>query len=736
MAKTKTSRLTEIYKAEKSRGGGLTSAIGKATLEKVDPRQFFNQKGLLAAMLPSLFRAYKAPTTTAGTKSTMPTSLQFSTASLENKIDALTAETMEMKTHAKISAKNSLVLPYMARDMNVMRLNIQKLVKVLGAKPTRGSDAFFKTMADRESMYENKFKREFKPAAKITTISPTPVKTDEKRQGILGGIAAGAGAVAGGTIAAAGSVAGGGLSGIGSVIGGIISALGSVTAAIIGLTGTLVSALAPKIADLAKFLLTPASLSVILPLVVAAIAAYGLKKLFDNMKEGEKQKDELSKLREKVKRGETLSSAEQARMKELESMGVTATAGEATRLATKKSMTLGTAQELLSANLSDQEIKDQSGVSRRVLQEYVKQGGKTDTFTLSREMGEEPVGSFQSKDATARMTGDTGSFKGPQGQKLVVQNGVYGYYDTSSGKRVFAPLPQLPLNETSAETSRLARQPVIGTPSTPSTTPTPVSSAAGRGMNRAEGGNYLTWSMLDEKQKDAVLKTQAEHEHGKGKPIKNNNPGNIMYGKFAEQYGGKPSNLTTPHGTVAVFSTLEDGVRAQRALWESNTYKNLPLDKAIGLWAGEGAADKMANPTEYLKGTENYKKSVIAAAGGTYTPGSMIGAPPASEPITIAGLTLPSLSSLPSIDDTKSKFEEISKKIQAALQPSTGQAVTTASETVSQAQKQVAASPPVIIDNSSKPTVVSNPTNNMQRPAIPYDEELIKMFLNVGTILA
>ena len=54
------SRLAEIYKSEKSKGGGLTTTLGKRALEKFDPRQMFNQSGFAAAVLPSLFKSYSA----------------------------------------------------------------------------------------------------------------------------------------------------------------------------------------------------------------------------------------------------------------------------------------------------------------------------------------------------------------------------------------------------------------------------------------------------------------------------------------------------------------------------------------------------------------------------------------------------------------------------------------------------------------------------------------------------
>ena len=62
------SRLAEIYKAERTKGGGIASTLGKRTLEKMDPRQFFNQKGFMAAALPSLFKSYSATPAKSGGK--------------------------------------------------------------------------------------------------------------------------------------------------------------------------------------------------------------------------------------------------------------------------------------------------------------------------------------------------------------------------------------------------------------------------------------------------------------------------------------------------------------------------------------------------------------------------------------------------------------------------------------------------------------------------------------------
>ena len=174
------SRLAEIYKSEKSKGGGLTTTLGKRALEKFDPRQMFNQSGFAAAVLPSLFKSYSA---IKKPDKLVPQAPQASSPVLENRIDLLINETRDVKINSKLSAKNSMALPEMARDMNVMRQNMQKLVKLQGGTPARGADMYFKKAGEREASYESQFGKE-----KLKT-SPTLVgdkKEEKKEGGILG----------------------------------------------------------------------------------------------------------------------------------------------------------------------------------------------------------------------------------------------------------------------------------------------------------------------------------------------------------------------------------------------------------------------------------------------------------------------------------------------------------------------------------------------------------------------
>ena len=109
----KTTRLAEIYKSEKSKGGGITSSLGKAALEKLDPRQIFNQKGFLASALPSLFKSYRA------TKEKKPLSNFISPKSDESS-KKIMSKMEEMNSYLKIIAKESMNLSKIAIDTSIL----------------------------------------------------------------------------------------------------------------------------------------------------------------------------------------------------------------------------------------------------------------------------------------------------------------------------------------------------------------------------------------------------------------------------------------------------------------------------------------------------------------------------------------------------------------------------------------------------------------------------------------
>lgn len=168
----KSSRLANILKQEyQSKGiaGGLASATGKRALEKLDIRNvLFGGSGVGSLIGRKIFgKGYSA----INEKSSADKISSQSAILSADKLD-----TIGMNT--QIAAKNSMALPSMARDMNVMRQNIIKMVRLQGGTPTNKADAFFSKAKDRESMYESIFGKKEK-------TTPTKVEQKQDNKGFL-----------------------------------------------------------------------------------------------------------------------------------------------------------------------------------------------------------------------------------------------------------------------------------------------------------------------------------------------------------------------------------------------------------------------------------------------------------------------------------------------------------------------------------------------------------------------
>lgn len=170
----KSSRLADILKQEyKSKGivGGLASATGKRVLEKLDIRNaLFGGSGVGSLVGRKIFgKGYSAINEKSPADKISSQSAPILAAQAD-KLDVISMNT-------QITAKNSMALPSMARDMNVMRQNIIKMVKLQGGTPTNKADAFFSKSKDREAMYENLFKKD-------KATSPTKVETKKDEGGL------------------------------------------------------------------------------------------------------------------------------------------------------------------------------------------------------------------------------------------------------------------------------------------------------------------------------------------------------------------------------------------------------------------------------------------------------------------------------------------------------------------------------------------------------------------------
>ena len=159
------SRLADIYRKElKTKGllGAFVSASGARLKEKTDIRGLLPQTGVSGAAFEKMFgKRYKY----GGDKQTVRSAGGSDTAATKSMEEKLTRIGVDMK----IMAKNSVVLPAMARDMNLMRMNMQKMVKLSGGTPSTKSDMFFKRASDREAQYEGQYKKS------SGGLTPTPV---------------------------------------------------------------------------------------------------------------------------------------------------------------------------------------------------------------------------------------------------------------------------------------------------------------------------------------------------------------------------------------------------------------------------------------------------------------------------------------------------------------------------------------------------------------------------------
>ena len=620
----KESRLAEIYKQELKSGGlfgAFVSALGERRKERTDFRRILPQSGITGAAFQKVFgRPYRYGSS-GGTMRTI------GGGSTTDSSPAMTEKITRLGITSTITAKNTSVLPMMARDMNIMRQNMQKMVKLSGGTPTNKADMFFKRSLDRESMYESRFKKEGGSA--LTPVAST--QSSQATTSMFGGI----GSIFSSIASTFGSVAGGLLSGLTNIF-SKIGVVGMI--AFVGI-GWLIKQLFENV----NFKSLGDSFGDV---------GTALKKFFTGEGAGEKgilqaTKDNFNELWGSIKKvGDQFGLMWEAIKLQTDNisklfddlgggfgiLGLALGAGVASRIAASWVPSLvglaATPAGLVAALV---------GATGYGLYELYKSVNNRPTDNVPLTAEEEAAAS---QAATGRVDPMYIRRQREREQARInsAKNRIAEY------EQKIAELeqgPQSPAVESQIKSHRATIEGLksrMGSTTSPSRSSSPDTTSdvrRGRGYSgespRRLSSSEMTWSQLTESQKDAVIRAQAEFEHGKGQPIKNNNPGNIMYGSFAEKFGGKPSSLKTEHGTIAQFPTIEDGFRAQKALWNSSTYKDLPIDKAIGLWAGEGAANKMQNPQKYLESLENYKKQIIAAAGGTYTPAPIVAS---SAPVT------------------------------------------------------------------------------------------------------
>jgi hypothetical protein len=155
--------LAKILQKEYQKKGlisGTSSGVGKKVLEMIDVRNLlFSGGGVGSVVGRKIFgRGYSSSNEyNKFNKDVIDVSSKISSQPSivsQESVDIL----ISIKEDTRITAKNSVVLPSMARDMNIMRQNMIKLVKAQGETPSRKADMFFQRSREREEIYKSKVK--------------------------------------------------------------------------------------------------------------------------------------------------------------------------------------------------------------------------------------------------------------------------------------------------------------------------------------------------------------------------------------------------------------------------------------------------------------------------------------------------------------------------------------------------------------------------------------------------
>jgi hypothetical protein len=284
-----TSRLTDIVKARRESGEGVASSLAggfkERFKEKFDPRNVFNQDGLLTSLFPKL-KAYKSKDVVPK-KDEVPAGIKPGLAAGDS-VDSLKPLFLSIEKSTKIISKNNAALSLIQRDTNLMKQTLSKIVKVISGR-----------------------KKETKKESKKTE----PTKVTEIPQAEDDG-----GSNTGGILA---------------ILATIKTLIGTIVDFIKNIIGNFVKRFLPVLRTIAqlgtRFLPMLASVPVLVA-ALAALAAYSVYKLGLDYRKGKETQSDLILLRQKKKDG-TATAEELKRLDQLEREGVTASTGEARQMA-------------------------------------------------------------------------------------------------------------------------------------------------------------------------------------------------------------------------------------------------------------------------------------------------------------------------------------------------------------------------------------------------------------------
>jgi hypothetical protein len=173
------SKLADILQQEyKTKGliGGTASALNKSSREKMDVRNIlFGGSGLGSIVGRKVFGKGYSAIDRSSKVSNVSEAISSGTSSV----------LQEISINGKIAAKNSMSLPRIAEQMNIMQKNIAKMVKLQGATPSTKADNYFSNAKFRENAYESTYNKNAKTTTP-TKVEPKKEKKEGDGFGLLG----------------------------------------------------------------------------------------------------------------------------------------------------------------------------------------------------------------------------------------------------------------------------------------------------------------------------------------------------------------------------------------------------------------------------------------------------------------------------------------------------------------------------------------------------------------------
>jgi GH24 family phage-related lysozyme (muramidase) len=210
---------TDLVRAQRQSGKSvvtsLSGAYNQMNMQKYDPRNaLFSRGGLMTALFPEL-KGYQATASSRSSASLMAQQAGSSPTAMSS-----------IARDARISARNSMALPSIARNM-------AQLVRISGGTPAK----YFERAGQREAAYESKYGTGRKG---MSGLGKSSAGGGFNLLGMLGGVGSlvgSAGSVIGSILGGIGSLVGGAFRGIFGVLGGALGNMGFMGVVLAGVVG-------------------------------------------------------------------------------------------------------------------------------------------------------------------------------------------------------------------------------------------------------------------------------------------------------------------------------------------------------------------------------------------------------------------------------------------------------------------------------------------------------------------